>query len=106
MSKRRSVLKGRKISDKHGTYTPAAGDVIRRAAGCPLVRRVVLGIIKPARPGASSVICKEVPAGLRVKVRSGSTVQELYVYTNEPWQVAGILNGNRNTERGDSDRSE
>lgn len=82
-----SVLRGPKISNKHGTYIDEAKKCIQKAKSMTQVRKIILGHIVPTRHGRRSITFKSISAGLEVVIRGGSSRQILYIYTSDRQQV-------------------
>lgn len=87
MPQRRGVLSGPKINNAHSTLIRAAAPVVAAAKKDKRVTRVILGKIVPRRGGSRRLKVQYVPAGLKITVRSGGELQELYVYTTEAEDV-------------------
>jgi hypothetical protein len=87
MPQRRKVLSGPKINNAHSTLIHAAKALVAAAKKDTRVTRVILGKIVPRRGGQRRLKTQYVPAGLKITVRSGGELQELYVYTAEAEEV-------------------
>lgn len=88
---RKGVLKGRKISGLHSTYTPESERVILAVKPLTSVSKIVLGPIACVPPGSCRIKCLPKPAGLKVMVRGVNSVQTLFVYTTAPDDVTNVL---------------
>lgn len=87
MPQRRGVLSGPKINNAHSTLIRAAEPVVAAAKKDRRVTRIILGKIVPRKGGERRLKTQYVPAGLKVVVRSGGELQELYLYTTEAEDV-------------------
>jgi hypothetical protein len=76
----------RKIAKRHSTMIGAAKKLVRALEMRPEVTNISLGIITKARPLQSFAVrvkCIEVSGGLRASVRGNSSVQQIFIYTND-----------------------
>jgi len=90
MSLRKGVLRGRKVSSNHSTFSPEAAFVIETAKKEPGVTRVVPAQIT-GRGGKRSIKIQRVPAGLKVVVRGSTGAQVVWVYTSGQDSIEQIL---------------
>ena len=91
MPRRSRVLGGPKINNAHSTLIRAAEAVVAVAKRDARVTRVILGKIVPRSGGERRLKIRQVPAGLKLVVRSGGELQEFFVYTSEPEAVRTAL---------------
>jgi hypothetical protein len=77
---------GKKITASHTSVIDAAIPVVEAAERLPQVSKISLGIIKQVGKSRGRHRMKFLPivGGWKVTVRGSSTVQELYVYTEDP----------------------
>lgn len=87
----KGLLKGKKISGKHSSVIEAATPLIFILKADARVSKIVLGIIKRIKNGPHRVSVKNIQAGLDVKVRSGNSVQQFYVYTHDGDGVKEVI---------------
>lgn len=83
---------GKKFSSEHTTATDSAVDIIEAAKKLDEVTKIVLGPIRQCRggKGTRTLKTKEIPAGLEIVVRGGSTVQTLWIYTTSQKEISRI----------------
>jgi hypothetical protein len=76
---------GKKFSKEHTTATDAAVPIVKLAEKLPEVDKIVLGPITQCSSGrgAKALKIKEIPAGLEISVRGGSTAQKLWLYCRD-----------------------
>ena len=84
---------GRKIASSHTSVIDSAFPIVHKAANLPEVNKIALGIIKQVGKTRGIRRLKFLPitGGWRLTVRSDSTVQEIYIYTDEPGRTKDIL---------------
>ena len=90
MSLRKGVLKGRKVSSSHSTFSPEAAFVIEVAKKEPKVRKIVPAQIT-GRGGERSIKIQKVPVGLKVVVHGSTGAQVVWIYTSTQEFVEQIL---------------
>jgi hypothetical protein len=90
MSSRKGVLRGRKVSSKHSTFSPEAAFVIKTAKKEPGVTRVVPAQIT-GRGGKRNIKIQKISVGLKVVVRGSTGAQVVWVYTSAQDSVEQIL---------------
>lgn len=77
-------LSGGKYTASHTTVIAAAASPARAAARLESVSKISLGLIKTLRNGPPAIKFTEECSGcLLVKVRGGSSIQEVRVYTTD-----------------------
>jgi hypothetical protein len=76
---------GKKITTSHTSIIDAAIPVVEAAERLPQVTKISLGIIKQVGKSRGQHRIKFLPiiGGWKVTVRGSSTVQELYIYTED-----------------------
>jgi hypothetical protein len=90
-TKQKGLLRGSKFNGKHTTLIAAAERVVAQLRDDDRVTKIVIGIIKSRKGGASTLKVTEIDAGLKLTVTSSANVQELYAYTREPATVKKAL---------------
>jgi Predicted metal-binding protein (DUF2103) len=93
-TKQKGLLRGNKFNGKHTTLITAAERVVVQLRDDDRVTKIVIGIIKSRKGGASTLKATEITAGLKITVTSASNVQELYAYTGDPQNVKKDLEEN------------
>ncbi len=83
MSVTRGILKGKKVSNSHSTFTKDAEIIIKAAKEEEAVKKIVLGEIVPVKGGRRRLKFVRIPAGYRVTVRGFSCQQILFIYTHD-----------------------
>ena len=78
-------VSGKKIADNHTTAIDAAMPIIKEAEKLACVSKISLGIITQAKNsrGRTSIKIEHQLAGLQIKVRGNTSIQELWIYTND-----------------------
>ena len=76
---------GRKITSSHTSVIDSAFPIVHKAVNLPEVNKIALGIIKQVGKtrGVRRLKCLPVTGGWKLTVRADSTVQEIYIYTDE-----------------------
>ena len=76
---------GKKITASHTSIIDAAFPVVAAAEKLPQVTKISLGIIKQVGKSRGQHRIKLLPifGGWKITVRGSSTVQEIYVYTDD-----------------------
>ena len=76
---------GRKITTSHTSIIDAAIPVVKAAERLPDVSKISLGIIKQVGKsrGQHRLKFQPIVGGWKITVRGSSTVQEIYVYTED-----------------------
>lgn len=76
---------GRKITTNHTSIIDAAIPIVEAAERLPEVSKISLGIIKQVGKSRGQHRIKLLPitGGWKITVRGSSTVQEIYVYTED-----------------------
>lgn len=84
---------GGKFADSHTTVIDAAVPLVDLASNLESVSKIVLGLISQAGrgSGARSVKVSDEPAGLFLKVRGNSSVQEIRIYTGDKEKLRSAL---------------
>lgn len=82
MGAKRGLLRGHKISNKHGSVISHAEIVIKTAKRRPEVSKIILGTIRTAKSGSPNIKFVPIRAGLRINVRGKMANQILFVYTS------------------------
>lgn len=84
---------GPKVGGKHTTFTRDAAAVVVALVGLSEVRRVVPGKLFGRKRSRSGLVVEhsDLPAGLRLLVRSPGGAQEVYVYTDDRASVVRAL---------------
>lgn len=82
-------IAGRKITKSHTTCIDSAIPIVKAAEKIDLVSKISLGIINPCKGGTSAQKIKIsiIDAGLFIKVRGSTSVQDIYIFTKEPKNV-------------------
>jgi len=79
---------GRKITTSHTSIIDAAVPVVEAAEKLSEVTKISLGIIKQvgkaSRGGQQRLKFLPIVGGWKITIRGSATIQEVYVYTNEP----------------------
>ena len=88
MGKHRS---GDKVSKNHSTVIDAAAPIVDAARKMRDVSKVALSFIKTVPNGQHRLKIVEVTGGLKLTVRGGIYVQEIYVYTTNTKKVSKVL---------------
>lgn len=83
---------GKKFSGSHTTIIDAAEKIVDFANESPEVSKIILGVIKQIGNGKQKVKSTIIPAGLKLKIRGSTTVQEIFIYTNNPEKTKKTLN--------------
>ena len=85
-------LSGGKYTASHTTVIEAADAPARAAARLACVSKISLGLIKTLRNGPPAIKFSEECAGcLLVKVRGGSSLQEVRVYTTDAEETRAAM---------------
>lgn len=85
-------LSGGKYTASHTTVIDAALLPAQAAARLPCVTKISLGLIKTLRNGPPAIKFAEDCAGcVLVKVRGGSSIQEIRVYTTDPDETEAVM---------------
>ena len=85
-------LSGGKFTASHTTVIQAASVPAQAAARLPCVSKISLGLIKTLRNGPPAIkFTDEGPGCLLVKVRGGSSLQEVRVYTTDKAQTQATM---------------
>ena len=76
---------GRKITSSHTSVIDSAFPIVHKAVNLPEVNKIALGIIKQVGKtrGVRRLKYLPVTGGWKLTVRADSTVQEIYIYTDE-----------------------
>ena len=83
---------GNKITASHTTAIDAAKNVIEAAQKLDQVTKISLSLIKVNLPHSEKRMkVQPVTGGIKLTIRGGSTVQEIFVYTNFPKEVEHLL---------------
>lgn len=84
---------GRKITSSHTSVIDSAFPIVHKAANLPEVNKIALGIIKQVGKTRGIRRLKFLPiaGGWKLTVRADSTVQEIYIYTDEPNKTKELL---------------
>lgn len=80
-----------KVTASHSTMTEAAAEVANHAHKLTQVTKISLGEIRHVNGGRRDIKFQPILAGIKAKVRGTGAIQELYIYTNKPEEVARIL---------------
>jgi hypothetical protein len=94
MAKQQGKRAGGKFTASHTTVTPGAEVVADWAAADPFVTKISLGVITAGlRPSRGQQSLKIAPSGhsLLCVVRSQTSVQELRLYTTDPYETVKRL---------------
>lgn len=80
-----SILAVEKITSSHTSVIDSAFPIVHKAVTLPEVNKIALGIIKQVGKtrGARRLKFLPVTGGWKLTVRADSTVQEIYIYTDE-----------------------
>lgn len=74
---------GKKFSPSHTTVIDEATETAKLASRLSEVTKVTLGIIKNIKNGKRNIAFTKIPAGLLVKVRGNSSIQQLFIFTSD-----------------------
>lgn len=88
---RKGLLGGGKVSGSHSTVIDEAVPLIEMAKRLGSVKKIVLGVIDPARVGPRRLKIVQVPAGMRLTARGVHAAQKLFIYTDEFEAVETVL---------------
>ena len=88
--KQKGLLAGDKFSDAHQTIMDGARPIVAFLGRNPLVKRCLIGRIEPISRAKRRIKIRPISNGIKVMIYAGS-VQDLYVYTKAPDEVAGAL---------------
>lgn len=91
MGKKRGLLAGPKISNKHQTMSREGAFIVVEAKALDLVSKVILGEIKPVRPSKQRIKFTVLDAGLQIKIRGTNLMQTIRIYTKEQGTVQDLL---------------
>lgn len=73
-----------KITTTHQTVIDGAVPVLDRLRKMDAVDKIVIGPIEPNKSSTPRIKCNPIRAGLLVKVQTTESLQQFYVYTNQP----------------------
>ena len=81
-----------KITRAHCTVTPTAAKLVDEAHRLDEVQKISIGIIKHIGNGGERRL-KFLPitGGIKAKVRGNAAVQEIYIYTRQPFTTRNKL---------------
>lgn len=84
---------GKKFGRRHTTYIDVAEGLVNELSRSELVKKVSFGYITatPGKTGQRGVKIKEAQGGLHLIVRGPSSVQDIYVYTDDPDEVRQMI---------------
>jgi hypothetical protein len=84
---------GKKITTSHTSIIDAAIPVVEAAEKLPEVTKISLGIIKQVGKsrGQHRVKFQPIVGGWKITVRGSSTVQEIYVYTENATSTKTVI---------------
>lgn len=86
-------IAGRKFTKSHTTCIDSAVPIVKAAEKLDLVSKISLGIINSCKGGTSAQKTKIsiIEAGLFIKVRGSTSVQDIYIFTKDPKDVKNYL---------------
>ncbi len=93
MPPKKGILSGSKINNNHSTYIPLAGKVISRLKREVLVKKIVLGPIKPIKNGPRRLSVKDLKGQVCIKCRETQSIQTLWVIGVDANVLIVVLGG-------------
>lgn len=75
---------GGKITDSHSTLTETSEKLVCEAIKSPLILKIGIANITHVGGGRRSLKFLPITGGIKAVVRGSGSVQELYIYTNNP----------------------
>ncbi len=78
-------LAGKKITKSHSTAIDESISLIKLIEKNPYIKKITLGVITPGlRSGNKRLKVFPIRGGIKAVIRGNSSIQELYIYTDEP----------------------
>ena len=75
---------GGKITNSHSTLTETAEKLVCEAVKSPLISKISIANITHVGGGRKSLKFLPITGGIKAVVRGSGSVQEIYIYTNNP----------------------
>lgn len=72
------ILRGSKFSSKHQTFIDKALPLLKFGRDTDVVKKVVLGEIKPVKSRGNEIIAENTPTSIKITVKSPNQVQILF----------------------------
>ena len=81
------LILGGKITNSHSTLTETAERLVYEAVKSPLISKIGIANITHVGGGRRSLKFLPITGGIKAVVRGSGSVQEIYIYTNNPTET-------------------